>query len=46
MAVLEIAFIAGVVAAFGLFGGALAYVNLVAGGRAITPQEEMALRAD
>lgn len=37
-------FVAAVVAVFGAFGLALFYVNLIAGARAVTAQEEFAAR--
>ncbi|WP_417584727.1 hypothetical protein [Pelagibacterium sp.] len=37
--------IIGIVAAFGIFGIALGYVDMIAGARAITAEEELALRS-
>lgn len=45
MPVETIMIVAGVIAVFGLFGAALAYVDLIAGARAITLDQERASRA-
>ena len=44
MPVQDIPFVIGVIAAFALFGITLAYVNLIAGARATTFEQERAAR--